>query len=1224
MPPPQPVRKALPPGSGPLVGSHSSTLLLTDHPANPEEEETKGQASVVKTGSSTGPSRASSTQKSLVPVAERGPDLQLQFLNGHLFVSSRLPQGGAGIRRPEQATGIGSLTGRYPHAIGKASKLAAAAPTDPAPVQPFNAQALVSRPLPTAEAPAPQRVLQTEADGVPVRVAQWQEDVTLRFREQLEGRMDGGEQLGPGYRYDGFSYKQGHSRPGLMHQDPDGLYMSWGLVTRLITLLVVVLACVAYAAYLYGGKALGLLLGKEQADGTKRFNPSDHPRVLTLGRRALISSGGFTGRKLLTDESLQQDQSIATVSGDRLERIGRPIVKGATAASARKLHRATSLPLLAAVRGLEEGPIVGSIDVMKAAQRLLNRGETADSGLHREEATAAGEAEEGEHRHDIPNGHHRSSMPESPQGSQGSSSTRKSTATTTTRHRAMSDLAAVDPPARSRSARYMSIEPITNLSGNTSPYMITLRGGANGERDIALVNGQRYVSEFIEGERLGKGGFGTVYKGTNRLDGIDYAIKKIRLSSHASLRPQLEKVLREVKILALLDHANIVRYYQAWLECIDERELEEETTREARGGGLNSSRRDLTSGWNLPTSRLDSSRAGDPFVTQDEREGEKRVGSQELGLEKGRALRERDRVVRMSLDDNDGASVWSEGSSYDSEGESLSLKSKGRSSLSPAHRNCSHLRRGGSVASLGSLTSSAESMPGFEFDRDDVHEIQSGDECFELLSGASTEMDNQLRQDTRQATYEVGSGVRQTTHEVGSKPSPARSSSSTCQADKGKGKGKEWDWLEGDGNTSSTGRGEAWDRGMKDGKGRVKKGPAASGLRLDSTVNGERDREMHDLAFAAGMGVAEERGDGSSRSNRKTPRSDRTKRKKPQVPLDLWLYIQMQYCSQNTLQDYLEAPERIEAGKGIDIPQVLHLFSQVAKGLAYVHSTGLIHRDLKPANCFLLGDGTVKIGDFGLSRHAESDQLENLSTTGMAGEGSLDPALLLHSLGGGPGADITPEKAMQITSGVGTYLYASPEQMSGKDYDELTDIYSLGMVLFEMCHSAFHTLMERIVVLSNVQKQEYPSGWGLPREHPKIYTLIQGMLQHDPSLRPSASEVVRQVESMQGKHTLLQLDRCANRSNRTVLQVEAEEKAGLLHRLVARVRQVCSEGDGSVKLEQYGLRGVGGTAVIELLITGAYAAALDTIRARLLEEEDVHCVSEIGHDSSLNTSPDLS
>jgi hypothetical protein len=68
-------------------------------------------------------------------------------------------------------------------------------------------------------------------------------------------------------------------------------------------------------------------------------------------------------------------------------------------------------------------------------------------------------------------------------------------------------------------------------------------------QDIPLVSNARYQSEFVEGEKLGKGGFGTVYLGSNRLDGRDYAIKKIRLASDLRCRAQLEKV-----------HATVVRY----------------------------------------------------------------------------------------------------------------------------------------------------------------------------------------------------------------------------------------------------------------------------------------------------------------------------------------------------------------------------------------------------------------------------------------------------------------------------------------------------------------------------------------------------------------------------------------------------------------------------------------------------------------------------------------
>lgn len=90
--------------------------------------------------------------------------------------------------------------------------------------------------------------------------------------------------------------------------------------------------------------------------------------------------------------------------------------------------------------------------------------------------------------------------------------------------------------------------------------------GAGGDTpDALLVTNRRLRTEFVEGQKLGRGGFGTVYKCRNRLDGHDYAIKKIRLSSDPRWQPQLAKVLREVKIMSLLDHPNIVRYYQVRL-----------------------------------------------------------------------------------------------------------------------------------------------------------------------------------------------------------------------------------------------------------------------------------------------------------------------------------------------------------------------------------------------------------------------------------------------------------------------------------------------------------------------------------------------------------------------------------------------------------------------------------------------------------------------------------
>ncbi|KAF7243030.1 Eukaryotic translation initiation factor 2-alpha kinase 1 [Varanus komodoensis] len=76
----------------------------------------------------------------------------------------------------------------------------------------------------------------------------------------------------------------------------------------------------------------------------------------------------------------------------------------------------------------------------------------------------------------------------------------------------------------------------------------------------------RYINEFDEVSRLGKGGYGTVYKVRNKLDGQFYAIKKILIKK--ATKRDCMKVLREVKVLAGLQHPNIVGYHTAWMEHV--------------------------------------------------------------------------------------------------------------------------------------------------------------------------------------------------------------------------------------------------------------------------------------------------------------------------------------------------------------------------------------------------------------------------------------------------------------------------------------------------------------------------------------------------------------------------------------------------------------------------------------------------------------------------------
>lgn len=83
----------------------------------------------------------------------------------------------------------------------------------------------------------------------------------------------------------------------------------------------------------------------------------------------------------------------------------------------------------------------------------------------------------------------------------------------------------------------------------------------------------RFREEFVEGPCLGKGGFGRVYRATHKLDGVEYAVKKVLLTGSARAQ---DRAVREATCLAKLDHPNVVRYYQVWKESMAEAQLLEQ------------------------------------------------------------------------------------------------------------------------------------------------------------------------------------------------------------------------------------------------------------------------------------------------------------------------------------------------------------------------------------------------------------------------------------------------------------------------------------------------------------------------------------------------------------------------------------------------------------------------------------------------------------------------
>lgn len=135
-------------------------------------------------------------------------------------------------------------------------------------------------------------------------------------------------------------------------------------------------------------------------------------------------------------------------------------------------------------------------------------------------------------------------------------------------------------------------------------------------------------------------------------------------------------------------------------------------------------------------------------------------------------------------------------------------------------------------------------------------------------------------------------------------------------------------------------------------------------------------------------------------------------------------FIVMELLEGRTLREHIQ-------GRCLSPGELVEIGLQVCQGLEEAHSQGIIHRDLKPANLFLTRGGLVKILDFGLSKLAvQSHSSEPLGSRTTLGDQDLELTR--------PGAAI------------GTLAYMSPEQALGKDLDARSDLFSLGVVFYEM------------------------------------------------------------------------------------------------------------------------------------------------------------------------------
>jgi eukaryotic-like serine/threonine-protein kinase len=154
----------------------------------------------------------------------------------------------------------------------------------------------------------------------------------------------------------------------------------------------------------------------------------------------------------------------------------------------------------------------------------------------------------------------------------------------------------------------------------------------------------------------------------------------------------------------------------------------------------------------------------------------------------------------------------------------------------------------------------------------------------------------------------------------------------------------------------------------------------------------------------------------------------------------------------------------------------------VCKGLEHAHAKGIIHRDIKPGNVWLSGDGTAKVGDFGLALAVDVSRL--------TGEGMM----------------------------VGTYYYMPPEQALGGEVTPRADLYSVGAMLYEMVTGRPPFMGEDTVAIigQHINTPPVSPNWHRPDLPPPLAALIMRLLEKDPQKRPAtAKEVLEVIEAIE-------------------------------------------------------------------------------------------------------------